>query len=66
MKYLRYNSKNDTVRIELNLIEVNLLKGLIQDELRKKVESCDNSYTFPLFDMLYLLDNCKDALDLPF
>lgn len=66
MKYLRYNSKNDTVRIELNLTEVNLLKGLIQDELRKKVESCDNSYSFPLFDMLYLFDNCKDALDLPF
>lgn len=66
MRYLRYNSKNDTVLIELNLIEVKLLKGLIQDKLRKKVESCDSSFSHSLFDMLYLLDNCHYALDLPF
>lgn len=24
MKYLRYNSKNDTVRLELNIVDVNV------------------------------------------
>lgn len=66
MIYLRYNPKNDTVRLELNIVDVNVLIGLIQNELRKKVDSCDNSYTFPLFDMLSVLSHSKDSLDLPF
>lgn len=66
MRYLRYNSKNDTVRIELNQLDVKLLKTLIQGELRRKVDSCDDSFSSSLFVMLSVIKDCDDVLDLPF
>lgn len=66
MKYLRYNQKNDTVRIELTQLDVKLLKTLLQGELRRKVDSCDNSFSSCLFDMLGVIKSCEDVIDLPF
>lgn len=50
----------------MNQLDVKLLKTLIQGELRRKVDSCDDSFSSSLFLMLSVIKDCNDALDLPF
>lgn len=66
MQILNKKKFFEHVDVRLNSNEVYLLHSCVQTVLRRKVENSDSTNTCTLFDLLSVLDDCKNNMDLPF
>lgn len=66
MHILNKKKFSEHVDVRLNSNEVYLLHACVQTVLRRKVENSDSSNASALFELLYVLDDCRNIMDLPF